>query len=141
MSRLLVLLQFAFISAIAFPSSPLSPRPAYLGLFIAGLVVFVLAIWAMRLKNFAFVPEPKAGSELVTGGIYGYVRHPMYLAVLLCAVAASLAYGVAWKWLLTALLALLLGVKWQREERLLLQRFEQYAAYRERTRAIVPLPW
>lgn len=62
----------------------------------------------------------------------------MYLGVLLCGLAACLAYGSAAKWGLLALLAGVLLLKIRREERLLLARFPDYAAYRRRTKAIIP---
>ncbi len=62
----------------------------------------------------------------------------MYLAVILCAAGACLAYGVMWKWILSALLATVLWIKVQHEERMLLQRYDGYSDYRQRTRALFP---
>ncbi len=92
----------------------------------------------MPSRSFSVMPEPTREGELVTRGIYRHVRHPMYLAVLLCGLAACLAYGSALKWGLLALLAGVLIAKIRREERLLLARFEDYAAYRLRTKALIP---
>ncbi len=139
MSGLLVFLQFLLITAIAYPSR--LPAPDFIGaaLFVAGLLVFLAAFLAMRLKNFTVMPEPKAQAELVDRGIYRAIRHPMYLAVLLCAAGACLAYGLAWKWGLSGALALVLWIKLRREEKMLLQRYPAYAAYRQRTKALIPL--
>lgn len=138
MSRVLVILQFVFIALLAYPFT----RPALnlldVVLFLGGLLVFCMAILAMKWRTFTVMPEPKAGGELVTNGIYRVVRHPMYLAVLLCAVAASLAYMQWWKWLLLALLALVLIVKMRREEQLLEARYANYAAYRAKVKGIIP---
>lgn len=138
MSRLLVSLQFLFIALIAWPFQ--SPRIDVFnaGLFGGGLLVFVFACAAMGGKTFTVMPEPRRNGELATAGIYGVVRHPMYLAVLLCAAGAALAYGDVWKWALAGLLAVVLWFKLTREERFLLQRYPDYAAYRARTKALVP---
>ena len=52
----------------------------------------LLGVWTLawnRPGNFNIRPEPKAGGQLVTGGPYRLMRHPMYTAVLLFAVPAS----------------------------------------------------
>jgi protein-S-isoprenylcysteine O-methyltransferase Ste14 len=138
MSLLLVLLQFVLIAAIAFPFAAPAPSLPGILLFACGIAVFFLALAAMRMKTFTVMPEPKAGGELVTAGIYGVVRHPMYLAVLLCAAGAALAYGSPWKWALAAVLAAVLVFKLRREERMLAARYPGYAEYRRHTRALIP---
>ena len=138
MSRVLVILQFVLIALLAYPFTRPTIDLLVVTLFLGGLLVFCMAILAMKWRTFTVMPEPKAGGELVTHGIYRVVRHPMYLAVLLCAAAASLAYMQWWRWLLFALLALVLIVKMRREERLLEQRYAGYAAYRARVKAIIP---
>lgn len=138
-SFLLVFLQFALIGLLAYPSH--MPAVGWVSgtLFASGLLVFAFSLWTMKGPTFTVMPEPRAGGHLVTSGIYGVVRHPMYLAALLCAVGAGLAYGVYWKWTCAGILFLVLWVKLQREERMLLQRYAGYAAYRQRTKAL--LPW
>jgi protein-S-isoprenylcysteine O-methyltransferase Ste14 len=142
MSRLLVCLQFILIGAIAWPWQPLAfdRTSAWFGavVFAAGLAVFFSALFTMPMKTFTVMPEPKAQGELVTRGIYGVVRHPMYLAVLLCAVGAGMAYGSDWKWGLSCVLGAVLWIKLRREEKMLLQQYADYAAYRARTAALVP---
>lgn len=138
MSGLLVFLQFLFIVLIAFPSGAPTVNGIHLVIFCLGLGVFAAAFLAMRIRTFSVMPEPRAGGELVSRGIYRLVRHPMYLAVLLCALAACLAYAAPWKWLLAGLLTLVLALKIRREERYLLQRYPGYASYRASTKAIIP---
>jgi len=134
----LVALQFLLIALVAFPFGAPLPTVLNAGLFAAGIVVFFLAVFAMKQRTFTVMPEPKEQGELVTHGIYRMVRHPMYLAVLLCAIGASLAYSEMWKWLLSALLMLVLSIKIRREEQLLLKRYPGYAAYRAKVKAIIP---
>lgn len=138
MSRLLVSAQLLLIVLIAFPFHAAQLSMLNLGLFILGVMVAVAAITVMPSRSFSVMPEPTSECELVTHGIYRHIRHPMYLAVLLCGLAACLAYASALKWGLLALLAGVLIAKIRREERLLLARFEGYAAYRLRTKALIP---
>lgn len=142
MSRMMVAAQLLLIVLLALPNPISSHAPAFtiisVTLFILGLIAAAAALAVMPARTFSVLPEPKSGGELVTRGIYRTVRHPMYLAVLLCGLAACVAYGSAGKWSLLALLAGVLTIKIRREERLLLARFSDYANYRRRTKAIIP---
>lgn len=138
MSTLYVLLQFVLIGLIAWPFSMPQPRLLAILLFVAGLGVFLSAILAMNADTFTIMPEPRRTGELITHGIYRHVRHPMYLAVLLCAASACLAYDTPWKWGLALALAIVLLLKCRREENYLLARYPGYAEYRQKTHAIVP---
>ena len=104
---------------------------------MAGLAIGAWAISANRPGNFNIRPEPKEGGRLVTAGPYRWIRHPMYLAVLVT-MAAFVAAGDAAQAVLWLLLAGVLAAKAVREERGLVLAHPGYAAYRERTRAILP---
>jgi protein-S-isoprenylcysteine O-methyltransferase Ste14 len=138
MSRVLVAAQLLLIALIAWPSAPPAITVTGIAVLVLGVGAAVAALIVMPASTFSVLPEPRSGGELVTRGIYRHVRHPMYLAVLLCGIAAALAYGSPAKWVLLALLACVLALKIRREERLLLARFPDYAAYRQRTSAIIP---
>lgn len=138
MSRLLVVAQMLLIVLLAWPSHAPALGVTSIALFLLGLIAASAALAVMPARTFSVLPEPTSDGELITHGIYRHIRHPMYLAVLLCGLAACVAYGSAWKWSLLALLAAVLAFKIRREERLLLARFSDYAAYRSRTKAIIP---
>ena len=138
--RLWVLAQFALIALMLLWPAHWRPNAVALGLALAavGLGAWVLA-WN-RPGNFNIRPEPRDSGRLVTGGPYRRMRHPMYSSLLLmmAAVAVSAAdlprLG-AW----VALLLVLQG-KSSMEERLLLRRWPEYAAYRERSWKFIPRP-
>jgi protein-S-isoprenylcysteine O-methyltransferase Ste14 len=140
-SWLLVVLQFALIGALIFTTQALGMALANALAFacvVAGTFVGVAALAANRPGNFNVRPELKAGARLITDGIYAYIRHPMYAAVLLVLLAAIAADPRWWRialWL--ALLAVLLA-KAVREEGYLRSRFPEYAAYQARTGRFVP---
>lgn len=104
--------------------------------FAAGLGTWAVVTMGRRSMNVA--PQVRAGARLQTSGPYRWVRHPMYLALLLfCAGFAWLRPDapnfVFWAMLLGVLLAKA-GV----EERLLMKRFPEYAEYRKRVAKLVP---
>ncbi|HEX6945209.1 MAG TPA: isoprenylcysteine carboxylmethyltransferase family protein [Casimicrobiaceae bacterium] len=137
-SVVLVLLQFAALIGVVLPWGAAAFSPwGFAPLALAtGVGAWTLA--HNRLGNFSVLPEPKAGARLVVTGPYAYVRHPMYLAVLLF----GLGFLVGWRGGAHAAAFVLLGavlhVKSRREEMLLAQRFPEYADYARRTRRLVP---
>lgn len=138
MSRLLAFAQLLLIVLIAAPFQAPQFTAVNVALFILGIIAAGAALAVMPARTFSVLPEPRSSGELVTRGIYRLIRHPMYLAVLLCGLAACLAYESAIKWGLLALLAGVLTIKIRREERLLMGHFPDYAAYRQRTKALIP---
>ena len=102
-----------------------------------GLRFWPVLVLGRRFSGLVAIQE---GHELVTGGVYGLVRHPSYLGML----AMTLGWGLAFRsWLgviLAALTILPLIARVQAEERLLASEFgAPYAAYRARTWRL--LPW
>lgn len=138
MSRLLVALQFALMGLMVLRSDPARLGLAFGAILAAGLAIGGWAISANRPGNFNIRPDPKEGGSLVTGGPYRWIRHPMYLAVLVVMAAFGVAGDAATQAVLWSLLAAVLAAKAVREERGLLALHPGYAAYRERTRAILP---
>ena len=61
-------------------------------LVIAGFVLMLVA--SLRLgRGLTATPVPNARGQLITGGLYRYVRHPIYTGVLLIVVGLTLRSG------------------------------------------------
>ncbi len=115
------------------------PMPYWLPLWVAGAILVAAGV-VVLLQSFArFVveglgtPAPVAPTErLVVGGLYRYVRNPMYLAVGAIILGQALALGqpILLPYLAAFVAAVVAFVRWY-EEPTLLRRFgEQYNAYR-----------
>lgn len=114
---------------------------AGLALIATGLVVGVLGGAALG-RSLRPHPIPATRGQLRTSGIYSLVRHPIYLAVMLCAVGLTLFSGRLLGLLATLALAVVLILKAKLEENLLYERFGwEYATYCNRVPAILPRPW
>lgn len=115
---------------------PLLPR-GLAGAVLAGLSIFiVLAAW-LRFRRAGTPVEPwRTSTALVTDGIYGWTRNPMYLAMALLYLAIALAVdSLVTMLLLIPLLVLLHYGVIRREERYLERTFgEAYDSYRQRVR-------
>jgi protein-S-isoprenylcysteine O-methyltransferase Ste14 len=87
------------------------------------------------------LPMPREGAQLREGGPYGLVRHPLYGALILVAVAFPLLTS-PWALPPAAALSLILLAKSSREEHWLAERYPAYAAYRARVRRrFFPFLW
>lgn len=106
-------------------------------LFVLGWVLGMAGVVGLR-RSLSPLPHPVDGAELVQDGIYGWVRNPIYAGLILIAVGASLWRGSGVGLLISAVLAVFLGLKARREEAWLRERFSGYDAYARRVRRFVP---
>ena len=128
------------------------PLPYWLPLRVAGAILLAGGVVAL-LEAFArFVveglgtPAPVAPTEnLVVGGLYRYVRNPMYLAVAATIVGQALALGqpILLLYATAFTVAVAAFVHWYEEPTLGRQFGEQYEAYRRAVPAWWPRrkPW
>ena len=107
-------------------------------LIAAGVVLGGYTLSHNRIGNFNIRPQPKSTAQLITSGPYALIRHPMYSALLLGAAAFIIVDGSYLKIGLWIALAVVLLIKSRLEERLMAQRFSEYADYRAHTKRFVP---
>jgi len=110
-----------------------------------GVVLFAaggaLRIWPVFVlgDRFSGLVAIQPGHTLVTTGMYGVIRHPSYLGLLLNALGWSLAFRSGVGVLLTALLIAPVLARIRAEERLLSSQFgDEYGAYCARTSRLIP---
>jgi protein-S-isoprenylcysteine O-methyltransferase Ste14 len=108
-------------------------------LIVAGLALLALAGTSLLTARSATVfPRPREDAAVAERGAYRLVRHPVYGAVLLLALGASLTRSPLGL-IPTAVLAVVFDLKARVEEAWLVERLPGYAGYRERTpRRFVP---
>jgi protein-S-isoprenylcysteine O-methyltransferase Ste14 len=98
-------------------------------------------VWARSYlgRNWSGVASVKADHELITGGPYRWVRHPIYSGLALAFIGTAIAVG-QWRGVLAVALALIAIVHRIRvEERFMREQFgAAYDAYAQRVRALVP---
>ena len=136
--QLLVFLQFALIGLIALLSK------GFFSSFVS-MVIFAfgagLGIWALlhnKLGNFNIQPKMKEGAVLVTSGIYAYIRHPMYLSVIVMSLALVLSSVTLLQSFLFFALVWVLFLKAKREESLWIEESDTYEKYRAETKLFIP---
>jgi protein-S-isoprenylcysteine O-methyltransferase Ste14 len=100
-----------------------------------------ITLWARRTLagNWSSDVTFKQGHELVTTGPYQFVRHPIYTGLLVMLLGAAVAVGQLRCWLGVVVMGVGFWIKLKQEERLMLRHFpEQYSAYQDQVKALVP---
>jgi protein-S-isoprenylcysteine O-methyltransferase Ste14 len=110
-----------------------------------GVVLFAaggaLRLWPVHVlgHRFSGLVAIQPGHALVTDGIYGVIRHPSYLGLLLSSLGWGLAFRSVVGVVLTALLLPPLFARIRAEERLLRSQFGvEYENYCARTSRLLP---
>jgi protein-S-isoprenylcysteine O-methyltransferase Ste14 len=140
----LLCLGFMLLPVSSLPALADLPAPWHYGRWLVasslGLLALVLMLGGSQAlgKNLTPLPHPKTESELVTTGIYAWVRHPLYSSLIFLA----LAYGIgrsSWIHLLGALvLFVFFDQKAHREEQWLQAKFPSYADYQTQVKKLIP---
>lgn len=105
---------------------------AFLGIFIAGLGM-------LQLKgNLSPFPTPKKGGALITGGLFKYVRHPIYTGILIATFFLAFYFDSGYKLIIFLLMLFLFYHKSQYEEKELQQKFPEYESYKASTGRFFP---
>jgi protein-S-isoprenylcysteine O-methyltransferase Ste14 len=128
----------------AFADYPFHPVP-----LLTGVLFLLLGLWLFQRShahlgtNWSITLEVRENHELVTHGVYRWVRHPMYLALLIYSLGQALVipnwlagppYGVA--------MVLLFALRMGPEERMMLDEFgKDYEAYMATTKRLIPGIW
>lgn len=139
-SRLLVLGQFGSIAVLLFCGSWLLPWWAWL-VFATGLLLFIWASASLGGNNFTILPDPRVGNTLSQRGIYRFLRHPMYTAVLLCGMAVSFGAPSLARWVALGVCAVVLTIKVRHEEALLTARHPDYPERMRGVARLLPGVW
>lgn len=129
-----------FVGIGVWPSSwgPAAPAMRELGgaFFIVGGVGMLLAARDLG-RALTPVPEPN-GAGLRTAGLFRWMRHPMYTAVLIVVIGVACARGSSVVWALVAALVILFEGKTRREEAYLVEAYDGYATYAAATGKFLP---
>lgn len=112
----------------------------------AGVAVFALALWLLWRayadlgSNWSPKLDIRQEQVLVTDGVYGFVRHPIYAGIGLWGIAQPLLIQ-NWiaAWALLVLFIPLCLMRIPREESMMLEHYgEAYRSYMKRTRGLMP---
>jgi protein-S-isoprenylcysteine O-methyltransferase Ste14 len=132
---------YVFTDQPTFAGYPFQPALAWIGAALFGFALYLFHRAHRDLgRNWSISLNVRESHSLVTGGVYSRVRHPMYSAFLISAVAQALLLP---NWIagpagLLGFAAMFFCRLW-REERMMVETFgDEYKSYMARTSRIVP---
>jgi protein-S-isoprenylcysteine O-methyltransferase Ste14 len=109
-----------------------------LGIQLLGIVLGIWAILVMSKSKLNITPVPRNGSSLVIFGPYRFVRHPMYLSLLLFLTPIIIYHHTSPGIIVFGIFLGNLILKLSYEEQLLLQTFHSYKEYQLHTWRLIP---
>jgi protein-S-isoprenylcysteine O-methyltransferase Ste14 len=113
-------------------------RWAGVAIFVAGGVLRMWPVFVLG-RRFSGLVAIQPGHRLETTGIYGVIRHPSYLGMLINALGWALVFNSGVGVVLVALLVAPLLARIHAEEAMLRAQFDgEYDAYRARTSRLIP---
>jgi protein-S-isoprenylcysteine O-methyltransferase Ste14 len=112
-----------------------------IGLFLAARMTSWAATANTYLSRMVRIQEDR-GHQVVSTGPYQYVRHPLYVGVILIALCAPLFLGSLWALIPGGLIVILFVVRTALEDQTLQDEFPGYAEYAEKVRyRLLPGIW
>lgn len=104
------------------------------------LIGIVESLWALiQLGKFLSpFPKPKENAPLITGGIFGLVRHPIYSGIFLFATGWAFYSGNFYRLLIAIAILLFFYGKSRYEEQNLKAYFSDYEAYAKKVGRFFP---
>jgi protein-S-isoprenylcysteine O-methyltransferase Ste14 len=110
-------------------------------LCFAGAIVWHVMGVNAYLSSYARIQEDR-GQVVVTRGLYGLVRHPMYLGVIAAFIGMPLALGSWWSLIPGLLIAALFVYRTAREDQMLRLKLDGYQEYAAQVRyRLLPGVW
>ena len=112
-------------------------HPAVIAIQVAAFILMVAARITFGRRSFHAAANPTEGS-LVTTGPYGYLRHPIYAAILYFIWAGALD---DFSWRVLAYPEMITAGAFTRmhiEEYLLARKYPEYRAYKQRVKKFIP---
>jgi protein-S-isoprenylcysteine O-methyltransferase Ste14 len=100
--------------------------------FVGVVVSLLLIFWVIRVNTYLsrFVGvQRERGQKVITSGPYQYVRHPMYVGVIILLYSIPVALGSLWTLIPASVLSFLFVIRTHFEDKTLHEELEGYQSY------------
>ena len=140
---ILVIFQFLIISLHFIKLEFLHKKEIIEGNYIfsiLGFIIIIISLFIMLLaikdlgSNLSPFPRPLANGNLITSGIYRFIRHPMYYALILISLGVFIIELSFYYLCLTISLTLVIKFKIILEEQYLNNKFKNYFLYKDKVK-------
>lgn len=114
---------------------------------ITAAVIFILAyaIYAEVLRENAYLSRTikvQENQQVISTGLYGIVRHPMYAATVLLFLSMPLVLGSVYSFIIFLAYPFIIAKRIKGEEKFLEENLEGYSEYKEKVKfRLIPFVW
>ena len=119
--------------------------PSWVSWASAAVFLLAYALYAEVLRENAYLSrtvEVQENQKVIDTGLYGVVRHPMYMTTLLLFLAMPLILGSAISFVITLAYIPIIAKRIRNEEEVLERGLAGYAEYKQRVRyKVIPFIW
>lgn len=140
--EVILILQFFGLSILPIKNASVDMQLIGLFLIVIGVSISITARKELGTNwAHAYEYQVKQRQELVTTGIYSYIRHPIYAGLIFAIIGGEM---VARSYLIFVVILFIIGLYHQAklEEKFLLSHFgEHYKTYMKRTKMFIPYLW
>ena len=107
------------------------------------LLGYLIIFFVFKQNSYASnIIEVNENQKIISTGLYGIVRHPMYIGVLIMFIPTPIALGSYWGLIPFALLPVSLILRILNEEKVLSENLKGYKEYCQKTRyRLIPFIW
>ena len=107
------------------------------------LLGYLIIFFVFKQNSYASrIIEVEKSQKVISTGLYGFVRHPMYIGILIMYIPTPVALGSYWGLIPMATLPLALVLRILNEEKVLNKDLPGYKEYCQKTRyRLIPLIW
>lgn len=134
----LTMLEYLCIAAILFTGNILPLSSVNIVILVLSVSFGVWYLWTVKFKRFNLTIYFPKNARIVPVGPYKYVRHPVYLTILLVTGVVVLEHYTLIRISAWLLLLVVLLIKIMVEERIISRRNTDYLIYKRSTKMLVP---
>ena len=119
--------------------------PLWLVVLASVLFLFGYAAYAEVMRENAYLSrtvEVQEGQKVISTGLYGIVRHPMYSVTLLLFLSMPIVLGSLWSLLIFLVYPFIIAARLKDEEKFLEEELEGYREYKQKVKyRLIPFIW
>lgn len=119
------------------------PKAVSVGAAVAFLIAYLIYAEVLRENTYlSRTIEVQENQKVISTGLYGIVRHPMYSATLLLFMVMPLVLGSVISFIIFLAYPIIISKRIKDEEKLLSEELEGYAEYKKKVKyRLIPFVW
>jgi protein-S-isoprenylcysteine O-methyltransferase Ste14 len=133
-----VIVQIVGIVVLCATAFPVCTWPVLISIQVLSGILLIWTWFFLVPGKFHIMPDHIKSDKLITGGPFRWIRHPMYLSLMLFLVPLVIEYYNWWRLLVLIIFVVNMVIKMFFEEKALQLRFPDYASYMQHSKRVIP---